>query len=92
MANDRVGRSSVSSWRSWDLACSIHFFPLTDSGVPIRGQFLPALYFSVVTFTTLGYGDIQPHGFARFLVSVEALLGIFLISLFVFVFCRKMIR
>lgn len=58
----------------------------------IHGNFWEALYFSVITFTTLGYGDIQPIGVARVFASVEALLGIFLISLFVFVFCQKMVR
>jgi hypothetical protein len=48
-----------------------------------------SLYFSVVTFATLGYGDIQPIGaFARFLAGVEALLGALLAALLVFVLTR----
>lgn len=58
----------------------------------IHGDFWQALYFSVITFTSVGYGDIQPLGIARAFASIEALLGIFLISLFVFVFCQKMVR
>ncbi|GEM_PF-3534877 len=50
------------------------------------------LYFSVVTFTSLGYGEITPVGIARFFAAAEALLGVFSISLFVFVFCRRMTR
>ena len=50
------------------------------------------LYFSVVTFTSLGYGEITPVGIARFFAASEALLGVFSISLFVFVFCRRMTR
>ncbi len=35
-----------------------------------------ALYFSIVTWTTLGYGDITPvRGLGRFLASSEALFG-----------------
>ena len=42
------------------------------------------LYFSVVTQTTLGYGDIQPvTGLARGLVQIEALLGQLYIAVFV---------
>lgn len=33
------------------------------------------LYFSYVTFTTLGYGDIQPIGICRGLSAAEAVLG-----------------
>ena len=43
------------------------------------GKFIPsfydALYFSVTTFTTLGYGDMQPLPNHRLTTSVEALSG-----------------
>ena len=61
-------------------------------GVHNGDDFLKALYFSTVTFTTLGYGDMHPFGVARVLAGTEALVGIFTISLFVFVFCRRMLR
>jgi len=35
-----------------------------------------ALYFSFVTITTLGYGDIQPVGLARLLAATEAVWGL----------------
>ena len=41
------------------------------------------LYFSVVTFTTLGYGDLAPTPHARFFAATEALLGYFILSVFV---------
>ena len=50
------------------------------------------IYFSVVNFTSLGYGDISPVGFSRFLAAGEALIGVFMISLFVVVFCRRMMN
>lgn len=50
---------------------------------------IKSLYFSVVTFATLGYGDIQPIGtWARFLASVETVLGSLLSALLVFVLAR----
>lgn len=39
------------------------------------------LYFSIVTITTLGYGDMRPTGQGRQFVCVEALSGLFLLVL-----------
>lgn len=54
--------------------------------------FFMAMYYSVVTFTTLGYGDITPFGVTRFIAVVEAFLGSFTIALFVVVFVKRMAR
>ncbi|SFS10806.1 Pentapeptide repeat-containing protein [Halomicrobium zhouii] len=52
--------------------------------------FYKSLYFSIVTFTTLGYGDVRPVGnFARGLAGVEALLGQLLVAVLVFVLTRR---
>ncbi|EGR2796960.1 potassium transporter Kef [Vibrio navarrensis] len=85
------------------LACaSAYFFLDTTSANPIYAdmtgwkfylfEFLNAVYFSVVTFTTLGYGDISPVGMARFIAALEAFLGSFTMALFVVVFVKKMTR
>jgi hypothetical protein len=50
------------------------------------------IYFSVVTFTTLGYGDIAPIGWARLVATIEAFSGTFILALFVVVFAKKMMR
>lgn len=53
---------------------------------------LNSLYFSVVTFTTLGYGDFVPLGASRILAASEAFVGSFTLALFVVVFVKKMTR
>jgi ion channel/pentapeptide repeat protein len=67
-----------------------------DSSLTVSENFkyyLSSLYFSVVTYTTLGYGDISPTlGFSRFLAAFEALIGGFTLALFVVVFVKKMTR
>lgn len=54
------------------------------SGAKLIEGFIDALYFSVVTITTLGFGDIYPAAGteARILVSVEAVFGILSIGFF----------
>lgn len=49
------------------------------SGVPDI-QLLDAVYLSATTFTTVGYGDLAPHGAIRFLMGSEALTGFVLIT------------
>jgi len=52
-----------------------------------------SLYFSVVTFTTLGYGDSSPAGgLARLLASAEAVSDAFFAALFVFTLGRRVTR
>ncbi len=41
---------------------------------------LDFIYFSVTTFTTLGFGDIVPSGPVRILVGAEALVGLGMIT------------
>ncbi|ELS0752567.1 two pore domain potassium channel family protein [Vibrio vulnificus] len=41
----------------------------------VTTDFLSALYFSVITWTTLGYGDISPVGQARFFAATQAMIG-----------------
>ncbi|NHN46249.1 ion transporter [Halostella sp. JP-L12] len=52
--------------------------------------FFKSLYFSAVTFATLGYGDMQPIGeWARAIAAVESLVGSLLMALLVFVLTRS---
>lgn len=66
-----------------------------DPGQSLAEQFslfFNCLYYSVVTFTTLGYGDFTPIGYSRAVAAFEAFTGSFTIALFVVVFVKKMTR
>jgi len=45
-----------------------------------EGGMLDYAYFSFTTYTTLGFGDIQPIGDVRFLTGIESLTGLLLIT------------
>lgn len=44
------------------------------------GSLLDCVYFSFTSFTTIGFGDIQPEGPLKFLTGLEALTGLMLIT------------
>ena len=48
--------------------------------VPYIAFFREFLYFSVVTFTTLGYGDFKPTEKTRPIAAVEAIVGLVLMA------------
>ncbi|MBI5698727.1 two pore domain potassium channel family protein [Candidatus Saganbacteria bacterium] len=52
-------------------------------------NYYTSLYFSIVTFTTLGYGDIVPFGHLRLVAASEALIGAVLIALLVAGYVNK---
>jgi len=51
-----------------------------------------SLYFSMITFTTIGYGDFAPLGIVRYVAGVEGILGLTIMSLFTVSLARKIIR
>jgi hypothetical protein len=65
---------------------------LAQNGGVFRPGFLDSLYFSAVTFTTVGYGDISPVGVSRYLACAEAFCGMFLMPLFIVSLSRRYLR
>ena len=55
--------------------------------------FSEALYFSIVTFTTLGYGDIAPtnNPVGQALVALEVVMGVIGIAYFTALMMRRLL-
>lgn len=55
-------------------------------------SFWNSLYFSIVTFTTLGYGDYHAIDTMRFVAALESFIGAALMALFTVIVARNIIR
>jgi len=67
------------------LLSALYFWlaPLAHSLNASSISFFDAMYFSVVTFTSLGYGDLSPKGFGRLIAATVVILGLAFIALLV---------
>ena len=52
-------------------------------------SFFRSLYFSAITITTVGYGDIKPEGWAQIWAAIEGILGVFLGGAFLVAMTRR---
>jgi tetratricopeptide (TPR) repeat protein len=68
------------------------FGNLLKNNVVFKPTIFESLYFSVVTFTTVGYGDIVPQGAAKLLAVIESFSGVFIMPLFIIALSRKYLR
>lgn len=59
---------------------SQHYFDIGAYHGETSGHITDAVYFSVVVYTSLGFGDIQPKGELRLIAGVEALVGLIMIG------------
>jgi len=65
-------------------AIGLHFLTLSEQYGGLVGntnsEFRDSFYYSAVTYTSLGYGDITPIGDVRIFAAVEALTGLLMIA------------
>jgi hypothetical protein len=64
----------------------------SNQSFAFNSPILDSLYFSVITYATVGYGDIHAIGWAASFAMIEGLLGVILNAAFVVVLFRKLIR
>lgn len=68
----------------WIFGVGIFLLLKTETMGTIEGNtthsFMDCVYFSITTYTSLGFGDIAPTGWIRFLAGMEALTGLVLIA------------
>lgn len=73
------------------IACAFYYFFFSPFGHGIKVscnssdkiEFIDALYFSIVTISSLGYGDYSPSGWGRLVAVFEVLSGLIMLSLLV---------
>lgn len=94
---------SMRLWSIWSLVIAVSFaiafFNIGLSGFTFNdqitelvqaGDFFPFVYYSVVTFTTLGFGDITPINFlAMALVILEVIVGFVMLGLLISILANK---
>ena len=61
---------------------------------PIIERIKESIYFSIVTFTTLGYGDFHPKPelFSQLIAAFEAFIGMFTMAFFTITVARRIMR
>lgn len=79
---------------SYILGCALLYSmgTLVYNGTPYHPDIIESIYFSVITFTTVGYGDIIPIGFNRWISGIESFGGLFIVPIFIAGLLRKYCR
>lgn len=68
----------------WVFAYAYYFMHHTEGWGKLQGNsegtILDCVYFSFTTYSTVGYGDIEPIGHLRYMTGIESLTGLVLIT------------
>ena len=59
---------------------AVEWFSLGELKGEFSGAIREYVYFSVITYTTVGYGDITPTGEVRIIAGLESLTGLIMIA------------
>lgn len=83
---ERASYADLATAAAGVLLLATAYFCLGPSGHTLKlaeGGLLEAAYFSFVTFTSLGYGELSPIGFGRFVAVLVVMFGLAFIALLV---------
>jgi len=58
----------------------VHYWDFKPLSGAIQDNFFDYIYFSAATYSSLGIGDVYPHGALRFITGVQVLNGLILIG------------
>lgn len=90
---ERPGRTFFSGLLLFLLSALFYMQGSLVKGAALfKPSFAQALYFSVITFTTVGYGDITPIGLTKLVAMLEVFFGIFIVPIFIVGLSRKYLR
>ena len=89
---ERPGNTLLTAVGIVFVSACIYYFSKGLTFVAGGHHFLDSIYFSVVTFTTVGYGDIVAVGMTRMVAMLEALSGIIVTPLFLIGLTRRYLR
>jgi len=88
-------------WMMWSLIVALLFALFYwlmggehfDTGKHLTPSFLSMVYYSIITFTTLGFGDITPKTqMAAFFVTVEVVFGYIMLGGLIAIFSTKFVK
>lgn len=93
--------NSLCLWMMWSFVAAL-FFALIywllgethfDTGNHLKNSFLSMTYYSIVTFTTLGFGDITPKtSLAAIFVTIEVVIGYVMLGGLLAIFSSKFVK
>jgi uncharacterized protein YjbI with pentapeptide repeats len=73
----------------------IQYTIIGGSPVPFHEMwedFLLCLHFSIVTFSTVGYGNITPYGWSYFISAIQIIVGIIFVAILTSVIVKKLLK
>ena len=99
LISSNCGRS-ITLWAAWSLCLAVFFanafYKLGPEAIEVSKlpwNFSSLVYYSVVTFTTLGFGDVTPKtNAAAWFVMAEVIIGYVMLGGLISIFANKLAR